>query len=78
MMLRDRMVCGINHDHIQRRLLSEATLTFDTALQLTQAIESADKDAQDLKPFPSEPEVVYFNKSKLPGTSSTDKPTCTP
>ena len=50
-MLRDRLVCGINHDCIQRRLLSEVTLTFDTALQLAQAIKSADKDVQDLKPL---------------------------
>ena len=35
MMLRDSMVYGINRDHIQRRLLSEATLcTFDNASPL--------------------------------------------
>ena len=32
--LRDRLVCGVNDEHMQRRLLSEKTLTFDKALEL--------------------------------------------
>ena len=31
-MLRDRLVCGINEDNIQRRLLSEKKLTYEKAL----------------------------------------------
>ena len=42
-MLRDRIVCGINDQRIQRRLLSESDLT------LAKAMESADKDANTLK-----------------------------
>lgn len=34
MMLRDRLVCGINDDRIQRRLLWEDRLTFERALNL--------------------------------------------
>lgn len=41
---RDRLVCGI-----QRRLLSERDLTFDKALKLAQAIETASKDVRDLQ-----------------------------
>ncbi len=37
-MLRDRLLCGVNDDHIQRRLLSERTLTFDRALKLAQGL----------------------------------------
>ncbi len=48
-MLRDRLVCGINDDHIQRRLLSETSLTFESALSLAQAMESANKNVQDLQ-----------------------------
>lgn len=44
-MLRDRLVCGINDDRIQRRLLSEINLTFESALSLAQAMESANKNA---------------------------------
>lgn len=44
MMLRDRLVCGINHQVIQRRLLAEKSLTFDKALEISLAVEAADKD----------------------------------
>ena len=47
-MLRDRLVCGVNDDRIQRRLLAEPELTFGKALQLAQAIETADQDTKDL------------------------------
>lgn len=48
-MLRDRLVCGIGDDRIQRRLLSEPELTFDKALKLAQAMEAANKDVQELQ-----------------------------
>ena len=32
-MLRDRLVCGVNHEGIQRKLLAEKTLTYDKALK---------------------------------------------
>ena len=48
-MLRDRLVCGINDDRIQRRLLSETNLNFESALNLAQAMESANKNVQDLQ-----------------------------
>ena len=37
MMLRDCLVCGINHQVIQRRLLAEKSLTFDKALEISLA-----------------------------------------
>lgn len=48
-MLRDRLVCGVNDDRMQRRLLSEVDLTFDKAMKLCQAMESASKDVRDLQ-----------------------------
>ncbi len=33
-MLRVRLVCGINDDRIQRRLLTEMDLTFEKALKI--------------------------------------------
>ena len=47
-MLRDRLVCGISDQRIQRRLLAEPTLTFDKALELAQAAEAADRNAREL------------------------------
>lgn len=48
-MLRDRLVCGVADDRIQRRLLAETGLTFDKALELAQAMETANKDVKDLQ-----------------------------
>ncbi|XP_039543047.1 uncharacterized protein K02A2.6-like [Pimephales promelas] len=48
-MLRDRLVCGIDDDRIQRRLLSEANLTFETAFKIAVANEAASKNVLDLQ-----------------------------
>nr|XP_055046280.1 LOW QUALITY PROTEIN: uncharacterized protein K02A2.6-like [Misgurnus anguillicaudatus] len=48
-MLRDRLVCGVNNDVIQRRLLSEATLSFGKALEIAQGMESAANNAKDIQ-----------------------------
>ena len=47
LMLRDRLVCGINDDAIQRRLLSEQNLTFDKALTTAQGLEAAAKNLRE-------------------------------
>lgn len=44
-----REVCGVNDDRMQRRLLSEVDLTFNKAMKLCQAMESASKDVKDLQ-----------------------------
>uniref|UniRef100_A0AAV2M4I5 Retrotransposon gag domain-containing protein n=1 Tax=Knipowitschia caucasica TaxID=637954 RepID=A0AAV2M4I5_KNICA len=49
-MLRDRLVCGNAEDRIQRRLLAEPELTFEEALKIAQAIETANRDVRDLQP----------------------------
>ena len=41
-MLRDRIVCGVNHDSIQRQLLSEKGLTYVKALEFVQTIQSSE------------------------------------
>ena len=48
-MLRDRLVVGIKNDRIQRRLLAEPALTFDKALEIATAMETAEKNAQDIQ-----------------------------
>ncbi|XP_036071205.1 uncharacterized protein LOC118597883 [Oryzias melastigma] len=48
-MLRDRLVCGINEDRIQRKLLSEDGLTFDRAFKMAVAMEAASRDMEDLR-----------------------------
>ena len=37
-MLRDRLVCGVNHQSIKRRLLTENDLTYEKALELAKSL----------------------------------------
>ena len=47
-MLRDRIVCGINDDTIQKRLLAEAKLTYTKALDLAQGLEAAARNVKEI------------------------------
>ena len=51
-MLRDRLVCGIRDSRIQRRLLQENSLTFQTAFETAQAMELAARDINDIQSRP--------------------------
>ena len=48
-MLRDRIVCGINDNAIQKRLLAEPELSFKKAVELAQGMETAARDAKELQ-----------------------------
>eukprot|EP00731_Ephydatia_muelleri_P038059 Em0643g2a len=48
-LLRDRLVCGIKNEHIQRHLLAEPHLTFTKAQDIALALESADRNTADLQ-----------------------------
>ncbi|XP_043243629.1 uncharacterized protein K02A2.6-like isoform X2 [Amphibalanus amphitrite] len=47
-MIRDRLVCGVNSDPIQRRLLAEAELTLPQAIKIAVATETAGQNLQEL------------------------------
>ena len=47
--LRDRLVCGLRNESIQKRLLSERDLTFTRAIDIAVAMETAAKDASELQ-----------------------------
>jgi len=47
--LRDRFVCGLRHESIQRRLLSEKTLTYKKAMEIAQGMEAADQNTKAFK-----------------------------
>ena len=66
-MLRDRLVCGIGDSRMQRRLLAEQDLTFDKALQLVQAMESADQSASALTPDSGKADVNQVTYRKYRG-----------
>ena len=48
-MLRDRIVCGINDDSIQRRLLSESKLDYAKAVETALNMETAAQSMKTLK-----------------------------
>jgi len=48
-MLRDRLVCGVNHEGIQRKLLAEKNLTYEKALEIALTMETAEKGTKYLK-----------------------------
>ena len=47
--LRDLLICGLAREATQKRLLTEAELTFKKACEIVQAMEMADKNASKLK-----------------------------
>ena len=49
-MLRDRLVCGINNEQIQRMLLAESSFDFKKAMKLAISMEIALKNARDSAP----------------------------
>ena len=48
-MLRDRIVCGVNDNAIQKRLLAEPKLTFQQALDLARGLKTAARNIKELK-----------------------------
>ena len=51
-MIRDRLVCGINDDALQKRLLAEPDLTYEKAVKLAKSHETATQNVEDLKTQP--------------------------
>ncbi len=45
--LRDRLVCGVRNELIQKRLLAEVGLTLARAMEIAQGMETAEKNAKE-------------------------------
>jgi len=75
-MLRDRLVCGINNEKIQRRLLAEPDLTLKKAEEIALAMELASKHVVDIQSTETTPSKVHQinsagkNKGKNPASNS--------
>ena len=48
LLLRDRIGCGIANEKIQSKLLSEKSLTYQTAMSLAQSMEIAERNVKEL------------------------------
>ena len=46
-MIQDRLVCGVGNKKIQTRLLGEAKLTYEKAMQLAVSMETAAKNQKE-------------------------------
>ena len=69
------MVCDINHQGIQHKLLSEGDISYTYALALAQSIESAEDDAKKLGGSPSL-QPAYYTQKEVKVASSRTPPTC--
>ncbi len=58
-MLRDRLVCGINQEATQRRLLAEPKLTLTKALELAQGMETAGRNVQEILAKPGAESTMF-------------------
>ena len=57
--LRDRLVCGIHSEGIQKRLLAEVELTLATAVKIAQGMETAENNSRAFKD--TVPSVQHFS-----------------
>ncbi|XP_022101226.1 uncharacterized protein LOC110984905 [Acanthaster planci] len=79
-MLRDRLVVGCREPAIQRKLLSDTSLTFEKALNIATAMEMASKDVEKIKEIsqpesqPADPKVNKMQFSLKPKPKFARKP----
>ena len=76
-MLRDRLVCGCRDRHLQFKLLSNAALTFKTALEAAKADKTTERGTKDLTGGHSL-HKMYGQQKRHTKTLSTKPPTRTP
>ena len=53
-MLRDHLVCEVNEETIQHRLLAESGLTLKKALKIAQGLEAAARNVREIQMKPGE------------------------
>ena len=80
--LRDRFVCGLPNEAIQKKLLSVANLTYEKALETALAMESASKDVVELQAKQVQPvnklKVKHHKKKKEKSKPKQSQPQETP
>ena len=72
-MLRDRLVCGCKDKRLQCKLLAEKNLTYDQALTIAKALETAEKEAKDLQDNSSSVSVHAVRQERCQPTKRVTK-----
>lgn len=72
--LRDRFVCGLSNEMIQRKLLSVKTLTFEKAVDIAVAMDTASRDAVELQAKHVQKPVHSTKVNKTKTVKSNPKP----
>lgn len=72
--LRDRLVCGLRSESIQKRLLSESNLTIDKAVSIATNCELAESQVKAFQPDCGLNKVQNHKKSSASSKSSVNKP----
>ena len=82
-MIRDHLVCGVNNDTIQPRLLAEKELTFERAFEIAQSIEEPEKKSKIIKNGSNgKQETLHYSetgfthKDRNPDKECKKNPTC--
>ena len=73
-MIRDRLVCSINDEAIQKQLLSKPKLTYEQAVELALSLERAAQNIQDLKTKKEGSSHNQPRQQEVHGVSSTGSP----
>ena len=68
--LRDRFVCGLNHERIQHKLLNMADLSFQKACDTARAMEMAEQQAREFVPRSTAVHKVDKQPSKGQSTAT--------
>lgn len=74
--IRDQLVWGLHNRRIQRRLLAEPRLTLEKAIEISSALEAAERDAENINPNKSthssaEAAVNFMAKKRKQGSQRT-------
>ncbi len=64
--LRDRFICGLKGEAIQRRLLTKSELTFARAAEVAEGMEAAERNTQQLKGNEATEQLVARMRNEQP------------
>ena len=72
-MIRDWLVCGVNHERIQKKFLAKKDLTYEKALEMALAVETAEQGTKDLKSVTGTtlPKDLHYTSPHLLNNQST-------